>query len=190
MIDKDFLIKEISKLQSRQGRVLLGIDGRCASGKTTLAAQLKKELHCNVIPMDHFFLRPEQRTEERFREPGGNVDYERFLQEVLTPLQKGERFSYRPFDCHQMDFADAVQVETGEIPITLVEGSYSCHPKLWGAYDIRLFMTTDKQTQMKRIREREGESQAIVFEQRWIPLEEQYFSFYAIKDKCEYCMQT
>lgn len=189
-IDKDFLLQEIRKLQNRQKRVLLAIDGRCASGKTTLAAQLKKELHCPVIPMDHFFLRPEQRTEERFREPGSNVDYERFLQEVLTPLQIGISFSYRPFDCHTMNFADAVQVTVAEKAVTIVEGSYSCHPKLWDAYDMHLFMTTDRQTQMQRIREREGENKAAVFEQKWIPLEERYFSYYSLEKKCEYAMRT
>ena len=64
----------------RDGRspFLLAIDGRCAAGKTTLAAQLARLSGCTVVPMDHFFLRPEQRTEERFLEPGGNVDRERF----------------------------------------------------------------------------------------------------------------
>lgn len=35
--------------------LLIAIDGRAASGKTTLAAMLQKELNCNVVHMDHFF---------------------------------------------------------------------------------------------------------------------------------------
>ena len=49
--------------------------------------------------MDDFFLRPEQRTPERYAEPGGNVDRERFLAEVLIPLRAGETVQYRRFDC-------------------------------------------------------------------------------------------
>ena len=49
---------EIYRLQKEKERVLLAIDGRCASGKTTLANQLQNILGCEVIHMDSFFLRP------------------------------------------------------------------------------------------------------------------------------------
>ena len=90
---------------------LIAIDGRCAAGKTTLAAWLQKETGCNVIHMDHFFLRREQRSSRRLQEPGGNVDYERFLTEVMTPLCRGQAFSYRPFDCKTMAFASPIAME-------------------------------------------------------------------------------
>ena len=76
-------IKECDKAS-----MLIAIDGRCAAGKTTLAALLKKEINCNIIHMDDFFLRREQRTLERMQEPGGNVDYERVLREVMVPDRK------------------------------------------------------------------------------------------------------
>lgn len=38
-----------------------------------------------------------QRTKERYEEPGGNVNYKRFEQEVLVPLKKGETVFYRPY---------------------------------------------------------------------------------------------
>lgn len=43
-------IKECDKAS-----MLIAIDGRCAAGKTTLAALLKKEINCNIIHMDDFF---------------------------------------------------------------------------------------------------------------------------------------
>ena len=48
------------------GMRIIAIDGRCAAGKTTLAARLAKELGGDVIHMDDFFLPLELRTEERF----------------------------------------------------------------------------------------------------------------------------
>ena len=69
--------------------VMVAIDGKCTSGKTTLASKLAEIYDCNVFHMDDFFLRPEQRTSERFAEIGGNVDYERFQEEVLFPLRSG-----------------------------------------------------------------------------------------------------
>ena len=79
--------------------IVVAIDGNCTAGKTTLASILEKEYDCNVFHMDDFFLRPEQRTAERYAQPGGNVDYERFQEEVLSPLKQGVAFSYRPFSC-------------------------------------------------------------------------------------------
>ena len=38
------------------GMRIIAIDGRCAAGKTTLAARLAKELGGDVIHMDDFFL--------------------------------------------------------------------------------------------------------------------------------------
>lgn len=78
---------------------LIAIDGRCAAGKTTFAEKLSSIMECSVIHMDHFFLRPEQRTKERLAQAGGNVDRERFMEEVLKPLKAGKAFTYRSFDC-------------------------------------------------------------------------------------------
>ena len=53
---------ELSRRIRESGqRLLIAVDGRCASGKTTLAASLERETGCNVVHMDDFFLRPEQR---------------------------------------------------------------------------------------------------------------------------------
>lgn len=164
---------------------LIAVDGRCASGKTTLAAQMQKEWDCNVIHMDDFFLRSEQRTEERLRQPGGNVDWERFREEVLTPFQRGTPFSYRPYDCHVRDFQESVRI----IPdrLTVVEGSYSCHPELWGNYNLHIFLTISLDEQLRRIQVRNGADKVRDFQQKWIPLEERYFQTFQIAQRCELC---
>ena len=163
--------------------VLVAIDGRCASGKTTLAQEIQKTLLCNVIHIDDFFLRPEQRTQKRLETPGENVDHERFLSEVLLPLKANKTFSYRPFDCHTQTLLKQVEVKPDKI--TIIEGSYSCHPNLWDYYDIHIFMDIDGKTQLKRISARNGENGVKVFREKWIPLEEKYFETFKVKEKCE-----
>lgn len=80
--------------------LLAAIDGRCGSGKTTLGEYLKQVFDCNLFRMDDFFLQMEQRTPERLREVGGNVDYERFEETVLRPLLQKEQVCYQPcIDC-------------------------------------------------------------------------------------------
>ena len=49
--------------------------------------------------MDDFFLPFELRTAERLKEPGGNVHYERFIDEVVSKLSAGEPFEYGVFRC-------------------------------------------------------------------------------------------
>ena len=163
--------------------ILLAIDGRCASGKTTVAEKMKHQSGYEVIHMDDFFLRPEQRTEERLATPGGNIDYERFIEEVIKPIEKGEKFSYRPYDCQTRSMKEPITINPDKNII--VEGVYSCHPKLWEYYDIHAFVDVEKEVQRERIMARNGEEGWERFENMWIPLEETYFSAYNIKERCE-----
>jgi len=165
-------------------RMLLAIDGRCASGKTTLAKILQEKTACSVFHMDDFFLRPEQRTAERLLQPGGNVDYERFLLEIMNPIQEGKEIvSFRPYDCHTQKLLQLI--ETKISPLIIVEGSYSCHPLLMNFYNLKVFLTITPQEQLQRILVRNGSEQAKQFEKRWIPLEEQYFLTFQIQQSAE-----
>ncbi len=190
VIIKPFLpIQEkILELSTDKDALLIAIDGRCASGKTTLSSYLKEVFGCNVIPMDHFFLQPHMRTEERLSQPGGNVDYERFLTEVLLPLTKGEPFSYRPYNCHMQQLDDAVSITPSSI--TIIEGSYSCHPTLRKHYDYCIFLTTSYENQLQRILLRNGEDVLNVFKEKWIPLEEMYFKEMDIMAQCNNILTT
>lgn len=182
------LQKTIQESASHKTPFLVAIDGRCASGKTTLAAYLKESLNCNVIPMDHFFLQPHMRSLQRLSQPGGNVDYERFLEEVLIPLSKGQAFAYQPYNCHKQLLDTAIKITPA--PITLIEGSYSCHPLLQTHYDLKVFLSTTYKEQLLRIKERNGEDALTVFKEKWIPLEELYFNNLEIKQQCDLCITT
>ena len=167
--------------------MLIAIDGRCASGKSTVASIVGEKLGCDVVHMDDFFLQMNQRTPARLLEPGGNVDYERVGAEVLQPAKRGLPVCYRKFDCSRMDFGDEVKLMPKKY--LLVEGAYSCHPKLRDYFDLRIFMTIDADTQMVRIRERNGIERAQMFRDRWIPLEETYIRECRVQECCQESMQ-
>lgn len=170
-------------------RLIMAMDGRCASGKTTLAERLGEDPSVTVFHMDDFFLRPEQRTKERLDTPGENVDHERFLADVLLPLRNNEDvISLRAYDCNTHTMLDPVNVKAGGICI--VEGAYSCHPKLWYYYDLHIFMDVSADEQKRRIVRRNGIDGLKAFTEMWIPLEEKYFEKYQIKEKCEYRIET
>ncbi|MDE6132196.1 MAG: uridine kinase [Oscillospiraceae bacterium] len=169
--------------------LIIAIDGRCAAGKTTLAANLQAETGCTVFHMDDFFLRPEQRTEKRLQTPGENVDHERFWEEVLLPLKSGKgTVAYRPYDCKTQALCGEMTVQTAAVNI--VEGSYCLHPSLWEFYDLRVFLTVNPEEQMRRIIMRNGGASSEIFRTRWIPLEEKYFSAFGIAERCDIRIET
>lgn len=180
------LVGELLERTGRGERLLVALDGRCAGGKTTLAQMLGERYRWPVVHLDHFFLRPEQRAPERYAAPGENVDHERFLEQVLLPLEAGREAVYRPFLCHTQRMGEPIRVSPG--PVTIVEGSYACHRELWDHYDLRVFLTVDPELQRKRILERNGPEGLVSFEKRWIPLEEAWFAKACLEERCDYVL--
>lgn len=165
--------------------LVLAVDGRAAAGKSTLAANLNLALGAGVVHMDDFYLpRAQQGGMEVM---AGNMDKDRFLQEVISPLKNGTAFAYRAFDCRQQDFAPGL-VEINR-PIIVVEGAYSLLP-LWGRYyALSLFVDIEPSRQRARIRQRNGEEGLKAFLDEWIPREEAYFDACQVKQRCQYIIQ-
>lgn len=172
----------------RTGPVIVAVDGRCASGKTTFAALCKKIfLSCNVFHMDDFFLPPKMRTSERLSTPGGNVHYERAEKELFLPLTQGKEVAFAPFDCSAMDFGEKSSYPVKKL--NLVEGSYSHHPALARYSALKIFLTCSKDVQRRRLAARCPE-RLTDFETRWIPLEEAYFAACLTEQKADLVLNT
>lgn len=171
-----------SMLKTRE-TVKVAIDGSSGAGKSFLAGLLGEVYDCNVFHMDDFFLTPWLRTEERLKEPGGNVDYVRFRDEVLDKIKEHEMFSYRKFNCSKCEFEDPVRVLPKRVNI--IEGCYSLHPYLIEDYDLKIFLHTGRKKQIERILQRNGPVMLERFVNEWIPLEDEYFEKLNIPGKCD-----
>lgn len=180
--DWEELLAKLQKLPKTER--IIAIDGRCAAGKTTLAAWLSEKLGGDVIHMDDFFLPPMLRTKERSAEAGGNVHYERFISEVLPQLKERKSFSYQRFDCSKMELGNQVPVKNKGI--VLVEGAYSCHPVFGDYMDRKVFLDIDRNTQEERILFRNGKERLQDFKEKWIPMEEAYFAAFSIEEHADY----
>lgn len=170
-------------LQGAPAPLLVALDGRCAAGKTTLANRLAEQYGWGVIHLDDFFLQPAQRTSQRLAEPGGNLDRERLISEVLLPLTRHRPGVYRVFDCRTMGFA-AVPRPLPAAPVVLLEGSYACHPDLRPLCGLHVFLTVDPGEQLRRLTAR-NPARLQDFRTRWIPMEEQYFRYFHIPETCD-----
>ena len=163
--------------------VVVSVDGRAASGKTTLAAELAKITGAGVVHMDDFFLPLDLRSDERFAEAGGNVHYERFLSEVMPFIRDEGAFAYRIFDCGELDFVGLRDVVPSRIRV--IEGAYACHPKFGDYADVRVFSDVEPTEQMARIVSRDGDEMAEMFRSRWLPFEEHYIEACGIMEKAD-----
>lgn len=167
---------------SDKDTILVAIDGKCASGKTTLGNYLQEIYNCNLFHLDDFFLQQHQRTEERLSQVGGNVDYERFQSEVLKPVAKGEDVTYRPYSCMEGRITEEILIKKHRLNI--MEGAYSLHPYFNDPYDVKIFMNIDEKDQIDNIRKRNGEDKLQRFASEWIPKENKYFEIFHIADGC------
>jgi len=161
---------------------VIAIDGMSGSGKTTLAERLHQEFpNSNLFHMDDYFLQPHQRTPKRSEEIGGNVDYERFKDEIILHLGDSNGLYYHTYDCHTQTLSSKKHV--AQKPLVIIEGTYSQHPYFGDVYDLRIFCEISKEEQRKRIAKRNGLQMLERFVNEWIPKENQYFNYYKIKEK-------
>lgn len=180
------LLSIIDRTVDLKGCCTVKIDGRCASGKSTLGQYLfdiysETASGAQLFHMDDYYVPWAQKTPSRLAEPGGNVDWERFLQEVdSVPLTEPVR--YRRFNCE----TQALEEETCVSPasVRIIEGSYSLNPNL-PAPDISVFLTVDPSEQRQRILRRNGPEALRRFDSDWIPLEEKYISACGVQKKCD-----
>lgn len=176
------LFQRIDALLCQKAFVRIAIDGHCASGKSTLGALLRDVYGANLFHMDDYFLPFARKTPERLAEPGGNVDYERFFAEVAG-RPAGAEIHWRAFDCAAQALGPAQSAAPA--PLTVVEGSYSLHPALRGAYDLKVFLSIDPERQSARILARNGPEKHRRFVEEWIPLENAYFRALDIRALCD-----
>lgn len=177
------LLSAIDQLQEKQCGGVVAIDGGAAAGKTTLGRCLKEIYDCQVYHMDDFFLRPEQRTPRRLAEPGGNVDRERFMEQVLLPVSRGEPVCLQRYDCKTQSLCDPVMCDPK--PLTIIEGAYAAHPALAWRCDLSVFVSIDPELQTARIAQRNTPEEQERFREQWIPMENAYFAATNIADRCD-----
>ncbi|MCM1536406.1 MAG: hypothetical protein NC126_10835 [Clostridium sp.] len=181
------ILKTMEKRKAENRAVIIAIDGRCGSGKTSLAELGGRLFDCNVFHMDDYYLPLADRAQNWQSVPAGNMDLERFRGEVLLPARAGEQVLYCPYDCQAGRMKEKRIFKPS--PLTVVEGSYSHHPHLAEAYDLKIFLTCSGEEQESRLRTREG-SHFSAFKERWIPMEENYFKYFEVEAGSDIVVDT
>ena len=168
--------------------LVLALDGRCGSGKTTMAAALAEQFPDSIVlHTDDFYLPPADRVPGWEHIPCANMDLTRLRDEVLRPAKAGKPVPYRAYCCREGTYRPAQLLPAQ--PLVILEGSYSHHPLLTPYEDFRVFMTCSDAEQTRRLQAREGDRYPD-FAARWVPLEEAYFTQHNIEDAADFVMDT
>ena len=176
--DYHLLKSKIAELLLKKEKVMIAIDGRCASGKTTLAEKLKSDFSCNVLHMDDFYLPLEKRENDWQSVPAKNIDFVK-ITELLQCVQLNRDYQFSPYVCKSSSYGQIVSHRRSQL--TIMEGSYSCHPILRNFYDFCVFLDISPKEQKERLILRNGEVGYQRFQNIWIPMEEAYFEQFAIR---------
>ena len=135
---------------------LVGIGGRGAAGKTTLARAIGG---AQIVPTDSFW-------------DGKGFDLPRVRREVIEPLLHGETARFGAYDWAQRVPAGERVVEP--CGIVVIEGVCALHRLLRDAYAVRIWVEAPRVVRLERAVARDGEGARSEWEERWLPSEDAY----------------
>lgn len=159
----DEIINRIRKLVETKSLVLIGIDGRGGSGKTTLALLIKDQFpNTKIITTDDFY-----------NEKINKIDETLLKEKLLIPLSKKLPTTYLEFD-------GKVKKPRTVTPLGLIiiEGVYSIHSLIDNFYNLTIWIESDIEKVNQRVQKRDG-----FFDRNWDKLHRPNEDKYIIKDE-------
>ena len=140
----------------------MGVDGKGATGKTTLAARIAAALPGSVVVHIDDFARPDVQGWER----------DRFVRQVLQPLLAGRPGRYQRWDFDRNVGAEWHTVSVG-VPI-VVEGVSATDERLGVPWDFTIWVSVPYEVRLARALERDGPERIDRWLTDWMPSEDAY----------------
>jgi len=162
------------------GPILVAIDGRSGTGKSTLARRIGDRTGATVIAGDDFYSggsdaewarqSPEMRV-------ANCVDWRRMRREVLEPLLAGKAAAWHPFNfAAGTGLADRL-IEQEPAEVIVLDGAYSARPELRDLIDLAVLVEMpDDAARRERLIRREGPEFMAGWHAIWDDAEDFYFS--------------
>jgi uridine kinase len=160
--EADVVAAVVAALQGRQGTRWIGVDGKGATGKTTLAARIAAALPRSAVVHIDDFARPDIRGWER----------DRFVRQVLQPLLAGRPGRYQRWDFNRNVGAEWHTVPVG-VPV-VVEGVSSTDVRLGVPWDFTIWVEVPYEIRFARALERDGPEMMERWLTDWMPGEDAY----------------
>jgi uridine kinase len=181
MGDLETVVSAVHTAQERYRRsVLVGLDGRSGTGKSTLALQLVAELGgVHVVGDDFWAAGPAREWEARAvaARVERALDWRRLRKDVLEPLLRGEAARYRPL----IDVAGgrrlaARSLQLDPAPVILLDGIYCTRSELADLLDVTVLLQLDDAVRRRRRDAREDGASTPAWHDLWDDTESLYLS--------------
>lgn len=164
------LLKELSPIPD-QKPILIGIDGRPGSGKTTLATKLEQE--AQAIYLDEFFIPRREWPQDRTpRFPFFYFRYQEFV-DGIKGLAVGKPFTYYAYDC-EVDAPSKKATTITPEGIIIIEGVSVLNTELAPLYFKKIWVDSDRMTEMAAIEAREKGTNLDLWKTIYLPSTEIY----------------
>lgn len=182
---RDRLIASIRARSAGAGCVVVAIDGRSGTGKSTLAEAVASVLDAVIVPCDDFYsanvtdaewdgYTPAERAEHA-------LDWRRLRHEAIEPLRSGRSARWQAFDLAAGTRPDGTYARcttpTERTPkaVIVLDGAYTARPELTDVVDLTVLVEAPAHTRAARLAARESPDFLARWHARWTPAEEHYF---------------
>jgi uridine kinase len=167
---------------------LVGIQGRSAAGKSTLADELTKVLVGRGVPRSLRMAGCVEKT--RYTEA---YTYDAFRRCVIDPLRDGgdRRVRAAMWNSGTDEPIEAPWIECSDRVVAVVEGAFLSHPLLADAWDLSIWLDIDFATVLARTEQRDvawvGSVEAVRrnYNEGWIPAHGLYERATGAIDRCD-----
>jgi uridine kinase len=178
----DKVVFEISRLLKRKNPVLVALDGRSGTGKSTIAQVIASRVEGIIVLGDDFYSGGNDDAWSGFsakEKVDKVIDWQRMRAQVLEPL-----LAKKPASWHPLDFKPEIgwigwkdeTVKLEPVPVILVDGVYSARPELSDLVDLAVLVEADDEVRRKRLVIREGQSFMDRWHKLWDSAEDYYFT--------------
>lgn len=176
-VSAPFASRELHPDVRASGRRVVAVDGPSGSGKSTLARALAQAWGAPLVATDEMI-------------PGWDglaAAADLLTDQVLRPFLRGEPAGYRRWDWHRSDWAERVEVPSGQALV--VEGCGCTVRPADGYAQVKVWVEADLTTRLRRGLERDGESYRPHW-QRWAAQERALYTADGTRDRADVILWT
>lgn len=160
--------------------ILIGIDGRAGSGKTTLVENVNAiDPNISIITGDDFYQHLPFDIHGKssfFYKYQGYFDQNKFIKNILLPVRNSKEIKYKKYDWFKKGFSE----HTIFLPTNIIffEGVFMCSPDLVKYFDFSVFLDSKRDLCYSRLIKRDTSQEWIT---EWQDTEDWYLEHYSIK---------
>ncbi len=158
--------------------IIVAVDGRSSTGKSTLSAWIAERVGATVVDQDDFYAGGDINDLRRMSphdKADRVIDWRRVREEVLVPLRARMQARWHPFDWEAMKGLAPDPIMAQPADIVILDGAYSSRPELADLIDLSMLVTLPDAERRTRLEQREGEEFVSEWHAIWDEAEEYYF---------------